>query len=185
MRQGLREDGVLLELGTRGGGIPASRLAMESMIVEHAETVDLPVDFEEAAPFSIRVLAPVRTLVEKLMILHHAVVEGSDERKAQTTRHYYDVQRLLDNETVRASLELDPCDVLAREVGMHSTAAGLPYCDRPPAGFGDSPAFDLARTAVAKRVYREVVVPQLIWPSAAPPTFEQCCETVLQYRDLI
>lgn len=182
---GLREDGVLLELGTRGGALPASRLALESLIVEHAEQVDLPLDFDERTPFNIRVLAPARTLVEKLMILHHAASTDNDSRKAQVARHYYDVQRLLDNDLVRQELASDPCDVLAREVSTHSQAVGLPYRDRPATGFADSPAFDPAQASIAAGVYRDVVVPQLIWPSVTPPTFEECCGTVHQYSTLL
>ena len=70
-RSGLKS-GVLMELGTRGGALPCRRLPIRSLIAEHAETVDLPIDFEEAAPASLLVLEPVRTLVEKLILLHHA-----------------------------------------------------------------------------------------------------------------
>jgi hypothetical protein len=175
---GLRQEGVLLELGTRGGGIPATRLPLESLIVEYAELVELPVDFDERPPFNIRVLAPVRTLVEKLMILHHAATDGDDARKVHVARHYYDVQRLLNDEAVHAALEVDPCDVLAREVAQHSKAVGLEFRDRPATGFAVSPAFDISAATAAALTYREVVVPQLIWPNAVAPTFEECCETV-------
>jgi hypothetical protein len=182
---GLRQDGVLLELGTRGGALPATRLALESLIVEHAEQVDLPLDFGEQAPFSIRVLEPVRTLVEKLMILHHASLQDDDARKAQVARHYYDVQRLLDNDLVRQALGADPCDVLAREVSTHSRAVGLDYRDRPASGFAQSPAFDASRALVASNAYREVVIPQLIWPNSEAPSFEECCATVQRFSSIL
>lgn len=181
---GLRE-GVMLEFGTRGGGIPAKRLPLESLLVEHAETVGLPVDFDERAPFGIRVLAPVRTLVEKLMILHHAAVVGNEEVQRKTARHYYDIQRLLDNDAIRSALADDPCDVLAREVGSHSRAAGLPFTDRPASGFASSPAFDPAKASSAADAYQSVVVPQLIWPGVTPPSFQECCETVQRSAELV
>jgi hypothetical protein len=181
---GLRHDGILLELGTRGGALPASRLPLESIVVEHAEQLDLPLDFDERDPFSIRVLAPVRTLVEKLMILHHAA--GQDERRqAQVARHYYDVHRLLDNELVRHALSTDPCDVLAREVSAHSRAAGLQSSERPVAGFAASPAFDPTQATVAALTYRDVVLAQLIWPGVTAPSFEECCAAVRENASLL
>lgn len=181
----LRKDGVVLELGTRGGGIPAKRLPLESMIVEHAESVGLPLDFDERTAFSIRVLEPVRTLVEKLVILHHAAVDGDDVRRARVARHYYDIQRLLESELVRNAFTSDPCDVLAREVCRHSEAAKLPFKERPLGGFATSPAFDPATATVALKAYRDVVVPQLIWPNIAAPTFEDCCSTVVRFQALL
>ena len=46
--------GVLMELGTRGGALPCRRLPVHSLIAEHAEAVDLPIGFDEAAPVSPR-----------------------------------------------------------------------------------------------------------------------------------
>ena len=66
---GVLRSGVLMELGTRGGALPQRRLAVQSLITEHAESIGLPVDFHEAEPVSILVLEPVRTLVDKLVLL--------------------------------------------------------------------------------------------------------------------
>ena len=46
-----------MELGTRGGALPYRRLPIHSLIAEHAEAVDLPIDFEEAVPVSLLVVA--------------------------------------------------------------------------------------------------------------------------------
>ena len=92
--------GVLMEIGTRGGALPNRRLPIQSLIAEHAETIELPVDFEEATPTSLRVLDPVRTLVEKLVLLHHAATDGDERRQTLTARHYYDIDRLLRDDTI-------------------------------------------------------------------------------------
>src|SRR5690606_30023406 len=113
---GALRSGVLMELGTRGGALPQRRLAVQSLIVEHAESIGMPIDFDEAEPVSILVLEPVRTLVDKLVLLHHAATEGDAVRKEATARHYYDVDRLLRNDDVLAQLREPPIDVLAREV---------------------------------------------------------------------
>ena len=87
---GILRPGVLIEMGTRGGALPQRRLSVQSLITEHAESIGLPVDFAESQPVSILVLEPIRTLVDKLMLLHHAASEGDAQRKAVTVRHYYE-----------------------------------------------------------------------------------------------
>lgn len=162
--------GVLVEIGTRGGALPQRRLPVISLIVEHAESVGLPIDFDESAPVSILVLDPVRTLVDKLVLLHHASIAGDEVRKAGTARHYYDIDRLLLDRTVVAQLRSLPVDVLAREVCQHSRAAGMPTADRPAGGFAESPAWDLALNMVARRAYETTVLPNLVWPDAPRST---------------
>jgi hypothetical protein len=175
---GILRPGVLMELGTRGGALPQRRLAVQSLITEHAETVGLPLDFDEAAPVSLLVLEPVRTLADKLVLLHHAATEGDDNRKTATARHYYDVDRLLRNDQVIAHLADSPMDVLAREVCEHSRSAGLPTADRPKGGFATSPAWDPAQAAIAMRAYTSTVLPNLVWPNSPTSTFEECCKKI-------
>jgi hypothetical protein len=177
--------GVLMEVGTRGGALHQRRLAVQSLIVEHAESIGLPVDFAEAAPVSILVLEPVRTLVDKLVLLHHAATEGDDARREATARHYYDVDRLLRNEDVLAQLRAAPIDVLAREVCEHSRASGLPTADRPKGGFAASPAWDPAASHVAASAYTGLVLPSLVWPGAPRSTFNECCERAAEIADLL
>jgi predicted nucleotidyltransferase component of viral defense system len=182
---GVLRPGVLVEVGTRGGALPQRRLAVQSLITEYAESIDLPVDFEEAAPVSILVLEPVRTLVDKLVLLHHAATEGDDTRRAITARHYYDVDRLLRNDDIIAQLTDPPVDVLAREVTEHSTAAGLPTADRPKGGFAASPAWNPEAAQVAGRAYEHTVLPNLVWPGAPRSTFDECCARVHELADLL
>lgn len=182
---GTLRPGVLIELGTRGGALPQRRLAIQSLITEHAESVGLPVDFDEAEPVSILVLEPVRTLVDKLVLLHHAATEGDNERKAVTARHYYDVDRLLRNDDIVAQLAQPPVDVFAREVTEHSRAAGLPTADRPKGGFATSPAWDPAASPVAAAAYHDVVLTNLVWPGAPRSSFRECCTRVHEIAQLL
>lgn len=182
---GLLRPGVLMELGTRGGALPQRRLAIQSLLTEHAESAGLPVDFDEAEPVSILVLEPVRTLVDKLVLLHHAATEGDDARRAATARHYYDVGRLLRNDDVLAHLVDPPIDVLAREVCEHSRAAGLPTADRPRGGFASSPAWDAGTSRVAADAYDGLVVPTLVWPGAPTSSFDECCVRVRDVAALL
>jgi hypothetical protein len=182
---GVLRPGVLMELGTRGGALPQRRLAVQSLITEHAESIGLPVDFDEAEPVSILVLEPVRTLVDKLVLLHHAATAGDDARKAATARHYYDVDRLLRNDDVLSQLREPPIDVMAREVCEHSRAADLPTADRPRGGFAASPAWDPSASQIAGDAYENLVLRNLVWPDAPSASFEECCGRVRAVAEIL
>ena len=175
--------GVLLELGTRGGALPCDRRPIQSLIAEYSQRAGLASDFEEVEPISLLVLDPVRTLVEKMMILHHAATVGDSERRRQTARHYYDVDALLRSPAVMSSLEQHETDVLARQVARHSMAAGLPSIDRPPAGFSASPAWREDQPDI-ERAYEDVLE-RLVWPSALTSAFAQCCQRVHDHAHLL
>ena len=176
--------GVLLELGTRGGALPYRRLPIHSLIAERAEAVDLPIDFEEAAPVSLLVLEPVRTLVEKLILLHHAATKGDAQRQVTTARHYYAVDRLLRDDGVLSDLQSSPIDLLAREVTQHSHAAGLPTAMRPRDGFTVSPAWDPSATKNAEAAY-SAAMDELLWPGAPRSSFAECCHRVHELAELL
>jgi hypothetical protein len=173
---GLRPEGVLLEIGAWGGALPSSEMELRSLVAEHSEdTID---GFRELAPVAVRVLAPERTAVEKLMLLH-SVTDGA--RRSTSARHYYDLHRLLGNPGVRAALADGAAALLAREVHVHSRALGVPSIERPASGFHMSPAFDATDPvlATARVAYDTVVLGQLVWPDATVrPSFEECCATV-------
>ena len=176
--------GVLMELGTRGGALPYRRLPIHSLVAEYTETVDLPIDYEEAAPVSLLVLEPVRTLVEKLVLLHHAATEGGAHRQATTARHYYDIDRLLRDDSVLSDLRSSPIDLFAREVSEHSRAAELPTAMRPRDGFAASPAWDPSATNKAEAAYG-AVMDVLLWPDAPRSSFAECCHRVHELAELL
>ena len=179
---GLKSD-VLVELGTRGGALPYVRRPMQSLIAEHAERAGLNGDFEEIEPVSHLVLDPVRTLIEKLVIVHHAATTAEPERQRVTARHYYDIDMLLRSRDVRTALAAEQVDVLAREVEQHSKAAGLPSIGRPSGGFAASPAW--APGQHETEMAYDGVAARLVWPGAQPSTFEDCCQRVHEFADLL
>ena len=73
---GALQQGILLELGARGGAMPTVQRSVRSLLVDHGTAAGLQADFDEAEPVTLHVLAPVRTLVEKLIIVHHAASKG-------------------------------------------------------------------------------------------------------------
>lgn len=182
--------GVLLELGTRGGTLPAKLIEIRSLITQY-RPIEMSA-FEEAASFTVRVLAPERTLVEKLVLLHtqHSATPPEEEYEKhvevikKTARHYYDVHRLLTDETTRADVR-GMAAAIARDVVTYSSLAGLPATARPAGGFALSPAFNdgafvnLARSEYQQRVRR------LVWPGAVLPDFDTCCASVVEAAALL
>lgn len=184
-RSGPLRDGVMLELGARGGTMPSARRQVTSLIAEHAAAAGFSADFAEAEPVDLYVLAPVRTLIEKLTIVHHAAEAGDPNEQARLARHYYDIWCLFNDSDTVAALEESPADVLAREVVTFTQAAGLETSRRPVAGFAASPAFDPQRNEPARTALETIVLPELVWPGTPKPTFEECCEIVHGYSSVL
>jgi hypothetical protein len=65
--------GVRLEMGIRGGTMPGTQLrGISSYIADYIMATGIEADFEGLAPVGVDVIAPVRTLAEKLALLHDA-----------------------------------------------------------------------------------------------------------------
>ena len=174
--------GVFLELGSRGGAIPAPPLPVTSLLAKHAARQ--LADAVEVAPFDVRVQAPWRTLVEKLVLLHTAHSLDDPTEAVRGARHFYDVHRLLDRPEIIAGLAELGVGTLARDVCTYSEAAGMAAVPRPRAGFVESPAFnDGPHVAAVRAEYENRVLQQLVWPAADRPTFDDCVQAVHRHRD--
>lgn len=141
------KEGVLLELGSRGGTHPSAPHPYRSMVAYHAvDVLGEPVDaWAELASFEVQVLAPERTLLEKLAAVHDAAVRGDASVLLTQGRHFYDIDRLLHDPAVLAALDrlgADGVRDLVHDIGTHSLAAGFSWTARPEGGYADSPAFD-------------------------------------------
>lgn len=184
--------GVLLEMGCRGGTFPTQNRTLRSMVAEHAidvlgETADT---WEELASVDIEVLAPERTLLEKLALLHDAAARASDdggqERFARVGRHVYDVHQLLGDEHVRTVLaQAGPAGVgtLCADIERHSETAGLSFTPRPAGGFGASPLLQsgTALYPVLERAYRDAIA--LVY--GEHPTLAECLDSIRTYSELL
>ena len=68
---------VKLEMGVRGGTLPGTvERTVRSYIAEYISGADIDADFDELADVTVNVIAPGRTLAEKLALLHHARDHG-------------------------------------------------------------------------------------------------------------
>lgn len=102
-------EGVLLETGCRGGPIPNKVCSIRSFMSEVADETDSgsSADYDDLAPFELTVLAPERTLAEKLAFLHHRASVRELTQLKGGVRHLYDVYRLLGYEPTAGWFRLD------------------------------------------------------------------------------
>lgn len=184
---------LLLEMGSRGGPDPHDTRTLRSMVAEYADSErgEGPDTWEEFAPLTVQVLAPERTLLEKLALLHNLGSrfpddEGARAYMAQAGRHYYDIKCLLDAPAVRLALtNLGPAGVtaLVDDINARSEAAGWRYMPRGDGGFADSPAFNPSAPCrtVAERSY--VVALSMVY--GAKPIYDDCLALVQNSRHLL
>jgi hypothetical protein len=184
--------GVLLEMGCRGGTYPVHHRQLRSMIADHAIGVlgESPDVWEEFAPVSVQVLAPERTLLEKLAFLHDCASRSPSEdahgRLLTGARHLYDVQRLLSSEQVIATLtDLGPERVaeLCADIERHSRDAEFSSTPRPDGGYGDSPLMDPSRAFHSALAQGYATAMALVY--GEKPTVDECITTIRGHAELL
>jgi predicted nucleotidyltransferase component of viral defense system len=172
------QEGVLLEMGVRGGPDPHDRVSLRSIVAQQALAQGYSEnEFEEFSLLQVEVLARERTLAEKLALLHHLTSQFPENQASnvlrRSGRHYYDLYQLLgDGATQQAIHEKGLVARLAADVVAQSRKYSLPYTERPAAGYASSPAFDPdnACQAVVRPAYADVE--RLIY--GRYPSLEEC-----------
>lgn len=144
--EGLKE-GVLLELGSRGGTYPADLHSYRSMVADYAtaELGESEEAWEEFVPFEVNVLAPERTLLEKIAAVHDAAARNDTAALFKHGRHFYDIDRLLNTPTIidaLSGLGAAGFTELVEDINAHSQEAGFSWSPRPEGGYAASPAFN-------------------------------------------
>jgi len=184
---------LLLEMGSRGGPYPTHQRSVTSTVAEYAlaQLGEGPEVWEEFAPVSVEVLAPERTLLEKLELLHDLAVRFDGDEKARNSmalagRHYYDIHCLLRSEDIRKELEKighGGVSDLVDDINSRSESAGWSFTDRPARGFAQSLAFvlDSPSADTARRSYD--VASSMIFGEV--PSFDACVETVRKFGYLL
>ena len=183
--QALISSGVLLEMGCRGGTYPTQRHSIRSMAAEYAvdDLGDGPDTWDEFAVVEVEVLAPERTLFEKLALLHDGVTRYPDEaargRLLKAGRHLYDIARLLADPAVIAALELlgaDGVRELCDDIESQSAAAEFSSTARPAGGYGDSALLQL--TPQCREVLESAYLVAMGLVYGSRPSFDECLDTI-------
>lgn len=178
-------EGVLLEMGSRGGTFPTQPHKLRSLVANHAidalgEASDGWAEFE---PVTIAVLAPERTLLEKLALLHDAVSRYPDEKASAKLhtggRHLYDIHQLLNSPDVIAALDAlgsDGLTQLCQDIDKHSESAGFSYTPRPVTGYGTSPLLD--RDSPSAEILRIGYASAMDLVYEPQPDVEECLQSI-------
>jgi Nucleotidyl transferase AbiEii toxin, Type IV TA system len=185
-------EGVLLEMGSRGGTYPTQSHDLRSLLADHATATlgETEASWEEFAAVPVCVLAPERTLLEKLALLHDAASRFPDgQARAQLLqggRHLYDVHQLIGSESVRSALKAhgpDGVQALCSDIDEHSRNAEFTFTARPDAGFGASPLLDSASPCRSDARQGYTIAMDLVYGHR--PSFDDCIETIRAHSALI
>ena len=99
----LLQPSVLLEIGTRSALVPRTTRRLTTLLA-----AAVPTAAAELPSCELAVLGADRTFVEKLFVVHGFVTRYLEDAEARSLvrvgRHYYDVDRLLADDTVNASV---------------------------------------------------------------------------------
>ena len=187
---GIRFGGVLIETRFGDGHEPAEMIAVRPAIAGFSRVED-PEVWDDLAPVTIRVLEPRRTLLEKIVLVHHAASTWTEDGALSPQRfgrHYFDIWSLLGHPpTLERLAERDRFANLLAEIERISDRYYDGHTSRPAGGFGDSPAF-LPERGAPLRVWLETAYASslsLLAPRVRPPTFGHVLRRVAEHRALL
>jgi hypothetical protein len=182
---------VLIELGQTGGPNPNFRRDVSSLLARQLTSAGIPVsDFSDLEFFSVQILHPGRTLLEKMLRVNNfAVSEEVREKRhgwSRIGRQFYDIYALLGDRDVldflvdrgQAYTILQDCYNVSKDF--------TPDKPIPSGGFAACLAFD-PHGAFVERLKSEhdIAIAELYYGLESGPTFDEVLERVQQYADLL
>lgn len=181
---------VLVELGQSGGPHPARPHMVTSMLAQQLADAgqDLAL-YADLAPFSVDILHPGRTLLEKLLRVNNfahdpdgAVVHGW----ARIGRQFYDIWALLGNDDVKDLLaDSDLVQVILLSCYEVSEAFTRDY-PPPTGGFANSLVFaPRGRHAARLRTEHDKAMRELYYGNTPAPTFDDVVARVAEHATLL
>lgn len=182
-------------MGVRGGPHPHESVPIACLLgdVLDAAGTDLS-EFTDLEPFSVSVLHPARTLLEKLVHIHAVaqvlVADPTQQPDPRSGRHFYDVFQLLDDDQVLSLLadreQVDQVVESIEEITPDYFGGNDETELRPSGGFATSPAFDLdTDISLRLRASYEDTMPELYFGTGPLPTWEAVCDRVADRRELL
>ena len=180
---------ILLELGQSTGHDPNEPREVTSLLARQlSATVDVS-RFADLAAFSVRMLDPGRTLLEKLLRVNtFASALPADRKEHHWTRigrQYYDIWALLDREDVRTFFARDDLHLIIADCLAQSVRFGgdSPI---PRGGFAASPAFDPRSDVIPRlRVEHANAMRDLYYGPGAGPSFDSVLVRVGEHQSLL
>ncbi|MGH3524887.1 MAG: nucleotidyl transferase AbiEii/AbiGii toxin family protein, partial [Mycobacterium sp.] len=146
--------------------------------------------WDEFGAVPVDILAPERTLLEKLALLHDGAsrypYQAARTKLRNGGRHLYDVHRLLGSADVIAALSaLGSVGVadLCSDIDQHSEHADFSFTPRPAVGYGGSPLVDPAW--LGRDDLRQGYAAAMNLVYGERPSFNRCLDTVRTYAALL
>lgn len=180
---------VYLEMGARGRAAPTETRQIRSLLAEICiDDLDIYVSsIAEFEPFTMEVLGPERTLVEKCAALYTAGEQLSEKPDALRLfgRHLYDVHALLSSDYVRGRLQSveGGAEALAADCHELRQLQNWASVPRPEKGFASSDVFVLGTPANDALSASYDLVAPLVYGTA--PTFEDCISAVEEHQAIL
>jgi len=180
---------VLLELSFRGYPEPSLERVVESYVAQYMRDAGMPEDFIERDNVTLSVLAPVRTLMEKIFALHVAASNSPprlDELRLMA-RYYYDIKMLLDDHATRYALGSLGDMAAYCEKELRNAGVGQPFhgATRPTGGYAESPAFRLS--AQLREVLDDAYTAAMsfLFAHAEKPSLDECLECIIRHGGIL
>lgn len=180
---------IQLELGQSSGHDPNEPRPVTSLLARQLGTALDISAYADLAAFSVRMLDPGRTLIEKLLRVNtFAGMPPTDRKEHYWTRigrQYYDIWALLGQEDVRAFFERDDLGTILADCLAQSVRFGgdLPI---PYGGFAASPAFDPNADVMARlREEHANAMRDLYYGPNEGPSFDSVLRRVSEHRTLL
>ena len=185
---------VRLEMGVRGGPHPSEEVEVTCLLGDALLDSGTELDgFADMSHFTVAVLHPGRTLIEKLALVHGLAQRLADDPLAElddrTGRHFYDIYQLLGNDSVVRLLtdraEFESILANATEITRANFARDGSEM-RPEDGFAASQAFALdGAVSIRLRTAFETSMPIMYFGASELPTWDQICGRVAEKRELL
>lgn len=180
---------IQLELGQSTGHDPSDPRQVTSLMARAlSRTVDVS-PYPDLAGFSVRMLHPGRTLLEKLLRVNTFACMPADARKdhywTRIGRQYYDIWALLSRQEVLDFFERDDLSDIIADCLVQSIRFGgdSPI---PDGGFAASPAFDRDADVIPRlRVEHANAMRDLYYGTDGGPTFDAVLARVSEHSVLL
>jgi hypothetical protein len=179
---------VLLELGETGGPNPHSVCQIESLLARELAAASVETtSYDDLRPFSVQVLEPVRTLMEKLLRINNFLLDGAKhDGWPRIGRQLYDIYALLGDARVLERLNDKPLIIeiidSARSV---SAQIGRPDAEVPAGGFGVCKVFDAGYEHYEVLKSEHAVAMDALYYGSDPPSFEVVMDRISDARALL
>jgi len=186
---------VLLEMGIRGGNHPYEVRPVGSLLADRLEGSGFPTDdYDDLRTVEVAVLHPMRTLLEKLVLIDRLTTELTEEPEREIPprlcRHFYDIHALLgaplilDRLAGRTEFETVVADITDVSARWFAGTGSLEQ--RPEGGFATGRAFRSGDEISARfQTSYDATMDELHFGNSPLPTWDQICDRVHQNADLL